>query len=133
MKILLAESEEKAARARAKALRSRGSPEASPLIRIADLEIDRLQQQVRRAGQRIELTSEEYSLLEFLAANAGRVMSRTMITEQVWDESFQGLTNMVEVYVRHLRNKVDNGHEQKLIQTVRGVGYSISDTAGEQL
>jgi two-component system copper resistance phosphate regulon response regulator CusR len=87
-------------------------------------------QQARRAGKRIDLTPREYSLLEFLAVNAGRVMSRTMITEHVWDESFQGLTNIVDVYVRHLRNKVDDQSSKKLIRTVRGVGYSISDDAG---
>ena len=91
-----------------------------------DLEIDRLAQQVRRAGKRIELTAKEYSLLEYLAANAGRVLSRTMIIEHVWDESFEGLTNIVDVYVRHLRSKVDVAHPTKLIRTVRGVGYCIS-------
>jgi two-component system copper resistance phosphate regulon response regulator CusR len=112
---------------RVKALLRRGSPDRSSVLQIADLEIDRLKQQARRGGKRIELTPREYSLLEFLAANAGRVMSRTMITEHVWDESFQGLTNIVDVYVRHLRNKVDDPSSNKLIKTVRGVGYSISD------
>ena len=101
----------------------------SNLLRIGDLEIDRQKQQAKRAGKQIELTPREYSLLEYLAVNAGRVMSRTMITEHVWDESFQGLTNIVDVYVRHLRNKVDDENSKKLIRTVRGVGYSISDEA----
>jgi len=96
-------------------------------IRIGDLEIDRQKQQVKRAGKRIDLTSREYSLLEYLATNAGKVMSRAMITEHVWDESFQGLANIVDVYVRHLRNKVDDQNSKKLIRTVRGVGYFISD------
>lgn len=91
------------------------------------MELDRASQEVRRAGKRIELTSKEYSLLEYLSANAGRVLSRTMIIEHVWDESFQGLTNIVDVYVRHLRSKVDDPNPKKLIRTVRGVGYSISD------
>jgi two-component system copper resistance phosphate regulon response regulator CusR len=112
---------------RVKALLRRGSPDRASLLQIGDLEIDRQKQQARRAGKRIDLTPREYSLLEYLATNAGRVMSRTMITEHVWDESFQGLTNIVDVYVRHLRAKVDDGHEQKLIRTVRGVGYCISD------
>src|SRR5262249_50776531 len=99
------------------------------ILRIADLELDRLSQQVRRAGQRIDLTSKEYGLLEYLMSNAGRVLSRTMIIEHVWDESFDGLTNIVDVYVRHLRNKVDDPHEPRLIRTVRGVGYTISDEA----
>jgi DNA-binding response OmpR family regulator len=114
---------------RVKALLRRGSPERSSLLRIGDLEIDRQMQQAKRAGKRIELTPKEYSLLEFLTANAGRVMSRTMIIEHVWDESFQGLTNIVDVYVRHLRSKVDDQHLKKLIRTVRGVGYAISDEA----
>ena len=107
----------------------RGSPDPSTLLRIGDLEIDRQKRQAKRAGKLIELTPREYSLLEYLAVNAGRVMSRTMITEHVWDESFQGLTNIVDVYVRHLRNKVDDENPKKLIRTVRGVGYSISDEA----
>ena len=114
---------------RVKALLRRGFPDRSSLLRIGDLEIDRQKQQARRAGKRIELTPKEYSLLEYLAAHPGRVMSRTMIIEHVWDESFQGLTNIVDVYVRHLRGKVDDQHPHKLIRTVRGVGYSISDEA----
>ena len=112
---------------RVKALLRRGSPDRSNILRIGDLEIDRQKQQAKRAGKRIELTPKEYSLLEYLAGNAGRVMSRTMIIEHVWDESFQGLTNIVDVYVRHLRSKVDDLNPKKLIRTVRGVGYSISD------
>ena len=114
---------------RVKALLRRGSPDRSNILRIADLEIDRQKQQAKRAGKKIELTPKEYSLLEYLTANAGRVMSRTMIIEHVWDESFQGLTNIVDVYVRHLRSKVDDANPKKLIRTVRGVGYSISDEA----
>jgi heavy metal response regulator len=112
---------------RVKALLRRGATDRSSILRVADLEVDRLAQQVKRAGKRIELTSKEYSLLEYLVANAGRVLSRTMIIEHVWDESFEGLTNIVDVYVRHLRSKVDVPHPQKLIRTVRGVGYSVSD------
>jgi two-component system copper resistance phosphate regulon response regulator CusR len=112
---------------RVKALLRRGSPERASLLRIGDLEIDRQRQLARRAGKRIDLTPKEYSLLEYLAANAGRVLSRTMIIEHVWDESFQGLTNIVDVYVRHLRSKVDDPNPKKLIRTVRGVGYSLSE------
>ncbi|HJQ25271.1 MAG TPA: response regulator transcription factor [Blastocatellia bacterium] len=114
---------------RVKALLRRGPVSRASVLRVADLELDRLSQQVRRAGQRVDLTSKEYALLEYLMSNAGRVLSRTMIIEHVWDESFDGLTNIVDVYVRHLRNKVDEPHEQKLIRTVRGVGYTISDEA----
>jgi two-component system copper resistance phosphate regulon response regulator CusR len=115
--------------ARVKALLRRGSVERPNVLRVADLEVDRLSQQVRRAGKRIELTAKEYALLEYLAANAGRVLSRTMIIDHVWDESFDGATNIVDVYVRHLRSKVDESHTRKLIRTVRGVGYKISDEA----
>jgi two-component system copper resistance phosphate regulon response regulator CusR len=113
--------------ARVKALLRRGSVSRANVLRVADLELDRLSQQVRRAGRRIDLTVKEYALLEYLMSNAGRVLSRTMIIEHVWDQSFDGATNIVDVYVRHLRNKIDEGHEPKLIRTVRGVGYSIGE------
>jgi two-component system copper resistance phosphate regulon response regulator CusR len=110
---------------RVKALLRRGAISRSNTLRVADLEIDRLTQQVRRGGQRIDLTGKEYALLEYLMTNAGRVLSRTMIIEHVWDQSFDGATNIVDVYVRHLRNKIDDPFERKLIRTVRGVGYAI--------
>ena len=112
---------------RIKALLRRGPVNRSSVLRVGDLELDRLCQKVRRAGKKIELTSKEYSLLEYLATHPGRVFSRTMIIEHVWDQSFQGLTNIVDVYVRHLREKIDDPFEIKLLRTVRGVGYSISD------
>lgn len=111
---------------RAKALLRRGPATRSSVVRVDDLELDRLSQQVKRAGKRIELTLKEYALLEYLMSNAGRVLSRTMIIEHVWDQSFDGITNIVDVYVRHLRSKVDDPHERKLIRTVRGVGYTIT-------
>jgi two-component system copper resistance phosphate regulon response regulator CusR len=112
---------------RVKALLRRAPANRSSVLRAADLELDRMSQQVRRGGKKIELTSKEYALLEYLLANAGRVISRTMIIEHVWDASFEGLTNIVDVYVRHLRNKVDDDFPQKLIRTVRGAGYCLSD------
>ena len=112
---------------RVKALLRRPPASRSHVLHVADLELDRLTQQVRRAGKRIELTAKEYGLLEYLAAHAGRVLTRTMIIEHVWDESFEGLTNIVDVYVRHLRQKVDEPHERKLIRTVRGAGYCLTD------
>src|SRR5712671_1943227 len=114
---------------RVKALLRRGPATRASILRVGDLELDRLSQQVKRAGKRVELTSKEYSLLEYLMSNAGRVLSRTMIIEHVWDQSFDGITNIVDVYVRHLRNKVDDPYEHKLIRTVRGVGYTISNGA----
>ncbi|MGH8022688.1 MAG: response regulator [Limisphaerales bacterium] len=112
---------------RVKALLRRGPVDRSSVLRVGDLEIDRLSQSVKRGGKKIELTAKEYSLLEYLASHPGRVFSRTMIIEHVWDQSFQGLTNIVDVYVRHLRSKVDDTSPVKLLRTVRGVGYSLSD------
>lgn len=112
---------------RVKALLRRGSVPRANVLRVGDLELDRLSMKVRRAGKRIELTSKEYALLEYLMANSGRVLSRTMIIEHVWDESFEGLTNIVDVFIRHLRAKIDGPFDVKLVQTVRGAGYAISD------
>jgi len=116
---------------RIKALLRRGAVPRSNVIQIADLEIDRLGHQVRRGGQSIKLTAKEYGLLEYLATNAGRVLSRTMIVEHVWDQSFEGLTNIVDVYVRQLRAKIDEPFDQKLIHTVRSVGYVINENGME--
>jgi heavy metal response regulator len=112
---------------RVKALLRRGPVARASVLRVGDLELDRLAQQVKRAGKRIELTSKEYGVLEYLMANAGRVLSRTMILEHVWDQSFDGATNIVDVYVRHLRSKVDDPQDPKLIRTIRGLGYVISE------
>jgi DNA-binding response OmpR family regulator len=111
---------------RAKALLRRAPIAQATVLRVGDLELDRLSQHVRRSGKRIQLTSKEYGLLEYMMSNASRVLSRTMIIEHVWDQSFQGLTNIVDVYVRHLRSKVDDPHPKKLIRTVRGAGYCLS-------
>jgi two-component system copper resistance phosphate regulon response regulator CusR len=116
---------------RVKALLRRGPVNRADTLRAGDLELDRLTQKVKRAGRRIDLTSKEYALLEYLLVNAGRVLSRTMIVEHVWDQSFDGATNIVDVYVRHLRNKVDDSFEIKLIRTIRGVGYSIIGESDE--
>jgi DNA-binding response OmpR family regulator len=111
---------------RVKALLRRGPVARASVLKVADLEVDRFTQQVRRSGRRIELTPKEYALLEYLAASPGRVFSRTMIIEHVWDQSFEGLTNIVDVYVRHLRAKIDDPFPVKLIRTVRGVGYGLT-------
>jgi two-component system copper resistance phosphate regulon response regulator CusR len=110
---------------RVKALLRRGPVNRSSTLRVGDLELDRLTQQVKRGGRRIELTAKEYSLLEYLMQNEERVLSRNMIIEHVWDQSFDGVTNIVDVYVRHLRSKVDDGNALKMIRTVRGTGYMI--------
>jgi len=111
---------------RVKALLRRGTLRRESVLRIDDLELDRLTQQVRRGGKRIELTPKEYGLLEYLMANSDRVLSRNMIIDHVWDQSFTGATNIVDVYVRHLRDKIGDS-DQQLIRTVRGVGYFIAN------
>ncbi len=111
--------------ARIRALLRRGTVQPNVALTVDDLELDRLTQQVRRQGQRIDLTAKEFALLEYLMANAGRPVSRARIVEHVWDESFGGATNIVDVYVRYLRAKVDDPFEKKLIRTVRGLGYAI--------
>src|SRR6202049_104034 len=110
---------------RAKALLRRGPVNRASTVVVGDLELDRLTQQFKRAGKHIELTAKEHSLLEYLMLNAGRVLSRNMIIEHVWDQSFDGITNIVDVYVRHLRSKIDEGADPKMIRTVRGTGYMI--------
>src|SRR5213594_4599026 len=111
---------------RVKALLRRGTVKRESVLRIDDLELDRLTQQVRRGSKRIELTAKEYGLLEYLMANSDRVLSRNMIIDHVWDQSFTGATNIVDVYVRHLRDKIGDS-DQRLIRTMRGVGYFIAN------
>ena len=112
---------------RTKALMRRTPAERKDILRIADLELNRLTQQVRRGGHRIDLTVKEYALFEYLLCSPGRVFSRTMILNHVWDQSFEGVTNIVDVYVRYLRRKVDEPFPVKLIHTVRGVGYCVRE------
>ncbi len=97
------------------------------VLRVANLVLDRSAHQVRRNDKIVELTAKEFSLLEYFMVNSGRVLSRAMIVENVWDQSFEGLTNIVDVYVRQLRKKIDEGNQPKLLRTVRGVGYSINE------
>ncbi|GAB6064735.1 heavy metal response regulator transcription factor [Deferrisoma palaeochoriense] len=113
--------------ARIRALLRRGTPQASPVLQVADLTLDPAARRVTRAGRSIELTAKEFALLEYFLRNAGRVLTRTMILEHVWDQSFDSYTNVVDVYVNYLRKKVDQGFEPKLIHTVRGVGYVLRE------
>ncbi|MEO6848267.1 MAG: response regulator transcription factor [Chthoniobacterales bacterium] len=112
---------------RVKALLRRAPVSRGNTITVADLEIHRMTHQAKRAGVTLKLTSKEYSLLEYLALNTGRVLSRSMIVEHVWDESFEGLTNIVDVYIRQLRAKIDDLQPLKLIHTARGMGYYLSE------
>jgi len=112
---------------RVKSLLRRTPVERTDVILVSNLEVNRLTRQVRRGGQNIELTGKEYALLEYLLSSPSRVFTRTMILEHVWDQSFEGVTNIVDVYVRHLRRKVDDPFPVKLIHTVRGVGYCVRE------
>jgi two-component system copper resistance phosphate regulon response regulator CusR len=113
--------------ARVKALLRRGKTETLDTLQVADLRVDFNKRLVTRSNKKIELTLKEYALLEYLVRNSGQVLSRSMIVDQVWDQSFDSFTNVVDVYIRYLRNKVDQGFEPKLIHTVRGVGYVMSE------
>ena len=94
---------------------------------MGDLTLDTLARTARRGDKRIELTAKEYSLLEYLMRHPGRLLSRTQIAEHVWNFDFYSESNVVDVYIRYLRRKIDEGFEHKLIKTVRGAGYKISD------
>lgn len=101
-------------------------------LNVADLELDRMRHMVTRAGKVINLTAREYAVLEYLMRNAGRTVTRTMVVEHVWNLGFEGLTNIVDVYINYLRAKIDNGFEKPLIHTARGVGYMLA-TLDEEL
>ena len=113
--------------ARVEALARRPRAIASPVLRVGDLELDRDTHEVRRGGEPIELTPKEYAVLEYLMRHAGKVMSRTLITEYAWGYHFDPGTNIVDVVINHLRKKVDAKHARKLISTVRGVGYVLKE------
>jgi two-component system, OmpR family, response regulator len=114
--------------ARVEALGRRPKEIRDPVLTVGDLELDIATREVRRAGEKIELTPKEYTVLEYLMRHAGRVMSRTLITEYAWDYHFDPGTNIVDVVINRLRKKVDSGHQQKLLHTVRGVGYVVRAT-----
>jgi two-component system OmpR family response regulator len=116
------------ARVQALIRRAQGGSEASQ-ITIADLSLNLLTREVTRAEQKIDLQPKEFALLEYLMRNAGRVVSKTMIMEHVWDYNFDPQTNVVEARISRLRDKVDTGFEKKLIHTIRGVGYVLKDSA----
>jgi two-component system copper resistance phosphate regulon response regulator CusR len=111
--------------ARVEALARRPKELRSPKLAVADLELDSATHEVRRAGAVVELTPKEYAVLEYLMRHAGRVMSRTLITEYAWDYHFDPGTNIVDVVINRLRKKIDSGQARKLLHTVRGVGYVI--------
>ena len=111
--------------ARIRSLLRRGPARQSPVLKLADLELDLNRHRATRAGQTLDLTPKEFQLLSLLLRRSGEVLSRTLIAEQVWDINFEGDSNVVEVHVRRLRAKVDEPFAAKLIHTVRGVGYVL--------
>jgi DNA-binding response OmpR family regulator len=115
--------------ARVRALSRRSGDNKSPLLRVADLTLDTVTHVAQRGGKSIELTAREYRLLEFLMNSAGRLCGRMMILEKVWDYDFDPGTNLVDVYIRRLREKIDADFEPKLLQTVRGSGYMLKEPA----
>jgi two-component system copper resistance phosphate regulon response regulator CusR len=112
--------------ARIRALVRRSHLPSESVLAVEDLKLDRVERRVERAGRRVELTTKEFILLEYLMRNAGRRVTRAMIIEHVWNLTFDTTTNVVDVYINYLRRKIDDGHPKKLIRTVRGVGYEIS-------
>jgi two-component system copper resistance phosphate regulon response regulator CusR len=115
--------------ARIRVLLRRAAPSQRETTRleVADLEIDLLRREARRSGQRIDLTAKEFSLLEYLCRNRGRVVTRTMILDRVWGMRFDPATNVVDVHIHRLRAKIDGGSSKKLIRTIRGAGYVLED------
>jgi two-component system copper resistance phosphate regulon response regulator CusR len=112
--------------ARVRALLRRGPVLTSAVLNIADLVIDTRARRVERAGREIQLTAKEYTMLAYLARHQGHIVTRGDISENVWDENCDPMSNVIDVYVQRLRRKVDDGHDQKLIQTRRGTGYVMS-------
>jgi two-component system, OmpR family, copper resistance phosphate regulon response regulator CusR len=117
--------------ARIRALVRRSHLPSEAVLEVEDLKLDRIERKVERAGRRVELTTKEFALLEYLMRNAGRRVTRAMIIEHVWNLTFDTTTNVVDVYINYLRRKIDDGQAKKLIRTVRGVGYEISTAAAE--
>jgi heavy metal response regulator len=114
--------------ARVRAMSRRGAESKSTTLRVADLTLDALTRRAQRGGKEIELTAREYRLLEFLMRSAGRICGRMFIIEKVWDYDFDPSTNLVDVYIRRLREKIDHDFEPKLLHTVRGSGYLLKET-----
>ena len=118
--------EELLARIRA-ILRKKGEQEQAIKLQVGDLSLDLATHKVTRSGKEIELTTKEFALLEYLMRNAGKVVTRTMISEHVWDIDFDTFTNVIDVYINYLRNKIDSDSKKKLIQTIRGRGYILKE------
>jgi|SRR5579859_6821300 len=111
--------------ARARALLRRDGTSRDPLLCVADLQVDTVGRQVRRAGHPVELTTKEYAILEYFVRNPNRVLTRTQIAEHVWDYDFVAMSNLVDVYVGNLRRKLGDDREPRLLHTIRGTGYQL--------
>lgn len=111
--------------ARIRALLRRKRVDKTSILKVADLELDQLTHKVKRAGKELKLTNKEYALLEYLTINANQIITRTMISEHVWNENFDSFTNVIDVHINYLRNKIDKGFEKQLIHTIRGTGYIL--------
>ena len=109
--------------------RNRQSAETETVLRVADLEMDLLARTVKRAGQNIDVQPREFRMLEYLMRNAGQVVTRTMLLEQVWDYHFDPQTNVLDVHISRLRAKIDKEFDTPLLQTIRGAGYMLRETA----
>jgi len=116
--------------ARLRALLRRSATLRPPVARVADLVLNTGSHAVARAGRAVTLTAKEYALLEYLVLNRGRVVGREEIAQHVWDESFDAFSNVIDVYIRRLRGKLDTGHSPRLIHTRRGAGYLLTEEAG---
>jgi len=115
--------------ARVKVLLRRPTANKTSVLKVADLELNQLSHEVKRNGRQMILTAKEFALLEYFMLNSSQVISRSMISEHVWNEQFDSMTNVIDVHIRNLRNKIDDGFKKKLIHTLRGSGYMLKNTA----
>ncbi len=113
--------------ARVRALLRRQRTDKTSLLKVADLELNQLSHKVNRADKEIPLTSKEYALLEYLLLHSNQIVTRTMISEHVWKEDFDSFTNVIDVYIKYLRDKIDKDFKKQLIHTVRGTGYILKE------
>ena len=114
--------------ARVRALARRGTPTAAESLKVADITLDPGRHTVQRDGRHVDLTRTEFSLLEYLMRHPGQVLTRQQILDHVWGYDYETMTNVVDIYIHYLRNKIEKGSSRKLVRTVRGIGYSIGET-----
>ncbi len=117
--------------ARLRALQRRTMPEDTTKLQLGDLVLNLINRKASRAGNEVQLTNKEFALLEFFMRHPDEILSREVLSEKVWEETFDTLTNVIDVYINYLRNKIDRQYEPKLIHTVRGVGYMLKTPATE--